>query len=51
MKTVNEKLDKIDKGVDDIKKSNQKFITGIISGVTITVIAAFILQTFKVFHW
>jgi hypothetical protein len=46
-----EKLDKIDKNVEDIKKSREKFTTGIISGVAITTIAAFVLQALKVFHW
>lgn len=46
-----EKLDKIDKNVETIKKSKEKFNAGIISGVAITVIAAFILQAIKIFHW
>jgi chromosome segregation ATPase len=37
--------------VKDIKGNKQKLITGIIGGVIITVMAAFILQVFKVFHW
>lgn len=51
MKTVDEKLDKIDKGIEEIKQSKERFITGIISGVAIAVIAAFVLQAFKIFHW
>lgn len=51
MKTVFNLLDEIKGDVKEIKNSRNKFVTGIISGVTITVIAAFLLQTFKVFHW
>lgn len=51
MKTLFNTLAEIKVDVKDIKNSKNKFITGIVSGVTITVIAAFLLQTFKVFHW
>jgi hypothetical protein len=51
MKTIFNTLAEIKEDVKEIKKSKNKFITGIASGVTITVIAAFLLQTFKVFHW
>lgn len=51
VKTIFNMLTKIEKNVDEIKNSKNKFITGIASGVTITVIAAFLLQAFKIFHW
>lgn len=50
-KTIFNTLTEIKGDVKEIKNSKNKFITGIISGVTITVIAAFLLQTFKIFHW
>ncbi|WP_368488799.1 hypothetical protein [Clostridium sp. BJN0013] len=51
VKTIFNMLTKIEKSVDEINKSKNKFITGIASGVAVTVIAAFLLQAFKVFHW
>ena len=51
MKNFDKKLDEIGWDIKEIKTSRNKFFVGIISGVTITVIAAFILQTFKIFHW
>jgi hypothetical protein len=44
-------LKEIKEDVKEIKNSGNRFVTGIVSGVTITVIAAFLLQSFKVFHW
>lgn len=51
MKNFDEKLDGIAVDVKEIKTSKNKFISGIMSGVAITVIAALILQALKVFHW
>jgi archaellum component FlaC len=51
MKTIFNTLAEIKEDVKEIKDSKSKFITGIMSGVAVTVITAFLLQTFKVFHW
>lgn len=51
MKTVFNMLKTIGDDVNDIKRSKNKFFAGIVSGVTITVIAAIILQAIKIFHW
>ncbi|WP_373845056.1 hypothetical protein [Clostridium sp.] len=49
--TIFKSLQKIESSVDKIKDSKNNFIRGIASGVAVTVIAAFLLQAFKVFHW
>ncbi|APM39385.1 hypothetical protein [Clostridium kluyveri] len=51
VKTIFNMLTKIEKSVDEINKSKNKFLTGIASGVAITVIATFLLQILKTFHW
>jgi len=51
VKTIFNLLGEIKGDVKEIKNSRNKFITGIMSGVAVTVIAAFLLQTFKTFHW
>lgn len=51
MKTIFNALAEIKSDVKEIKNSKNRFMTGIISGVTITVIAAFLLQIFRTFHW
>jgi len=51
VKTVFNILGEIKSDVKEIKNSRNRFMTGIISGVAVTVIAAFLLQTFKTFHW
>lgn len=51
MKNIFSSINEIKEDVKEIKNSKNKFATGIISGVTITVIAAFLLQIFRTFHW
>lgn len=51
VKTVFNVLAEIKSDVKEIKNSKNRFMTGIISGIAVTVIAAFLLQTFKTFHW
>lgn len=51
VKTIFNMLTKIEKSVDEIKNSKNKFITGVISGVSIAIITTFIIQAVKIFHW
>lgn len=51
MKTIFKTLAEIKSDVKEIKNSKNKFMTGIMSGVAVTVVAAFLLQIFKTFHW
>ena len=51
MKTIFNALAEIKSDVKEIKNSKNKFMTGIMSGVAVTVVAAFLLQIFKTFHW
>ncbi|QCH28092.1 hypothetical protein [Clostridium tyrobutyricum] len=51
VKTVFNVLAEIKSDVKEIKNSKNRFMTGIISGVAVTVIATFLLQIFKTFHW
>jgi peptidoglycan hydrolase CwlO-like protein len=51
MKTIFNNLSEIKGDVKEIKNSKSKFLSGIASGVAIAIIAAFLLQAFRVFHW
>lgn len=51
MKTIFNNLSEIKEDVKEIKNSKSKFLSGIASGVAIAIIAAFLLQSFKLFHW
>jgi myo-inositol catabolism protein IolC len=37
--------------IKEIKGNKQKFLIGIVSGITVTVIGAIIIQVLKTFHW
>lgn len=51
MKNMVSSINEIKGDVKEIKNSKSKFLSGIASGVAIAIIVAFLLQSFKLFHW